>query len=291
MVDISAPGRRAPMRAIGRRLDGSLDGVREFGRFLGTFSLPALYGAVVTVLIRGKYRKMVPALVSDVVNGVGAYIVGVGLLLVVAALSVFAGLQVGMQGFTGLQQIGAEQFTGLAASFASVREITPVIAGAAIAAQMGTAYTAEIGAMRVSDEIDAIEVMGVAPITYLISTRIVATFIAILPMYLLSLWVSFFATRLITVQFFGLSAGVYEYYFNLVLPPIDILYSVIKVLVFTLMVVLIHAYYGFYVHGGPAAVGIAVGRAVRASIMALVVVNLLLSFIFWGNGSSITIAG
>jgi phospholipid/cholesterol/gamma-HCH transport system permease protein len=229
--------------------------------------------------------------ISDITVGVGGYVIGGGMVFVIISMSLFAGAEVGLQGFTGLSQIGAESFMGLAGSFANVREITPVIAGAAMAAQIGTAFTAELGAMRVSDEIDALEVMGLPPMTYLVSTRLVATLLSVVPLYLVALYASFFATRLMSVDVFGLSPGVYDFYFTAYLPTIDIVYSVIKVVVFAILVVLIHCYYGFHAFGGPAGVGQAVGRAVRTSIMTLVVVNLFLSWVFWGGGSSVTITG
>jgi phospholipid/cholesterol/gamma-HCH transport system permease protein len=282
---------RAPLRAAVRIGNRSANGVRGFAQWLLGFCVPVMYHAFWTVLIRGKYRKVVLAQLSDITIGIGGVVVGIGMLTVIAAMSLFAGAQVGLQGFTGLSQIGAEQFTGIAAAFASVREITPVIAAAAVAAQMGTSFTAEVGAMRISDEIDAIEVMSVPARTYLISTRMVATLLAIIPLYLVSLWASFTAARVITVHFFGLSPGVYDFYFELFLPPIDMLYSLIKVIVFTILIVLIHSYHGFYAYGGPVGVGLAVGRAVRQSFMTIVSANLFLSYVFWGSGSPVSITG
>lgn len=261
------------------------------GVFTGQFAAPVVWHALVDVVLRLRYRKVVARQVSDIVTGVGGFVVGGGMVFVIFAMSFFAGTEVGLQGYTGLSQIGAESFMGIAGSFANVREIVPVIAGAAVAAQVGTSFTAELGAMRVSNEIDAIESMGLPSLTYLVSTRLVATLLAIVPLYLVSLFASFFATRLVTVWGFGLSPGVYDHYFDLYLPPIDIVYSLVKVVVFTVIIVLVHAYHGYTVAGGPVEVGRAVGRAVRASITALVVVNLALSYVFWGSGSSVTVAG
>lgn len=291
MAALVTPDRPAPVRAAGRAMLGLVATLSGFGHWVVGFSIPVVVAALRDVVLRLRYRRIVAHQVSDIVVGVGGFVVGGGMIFVIFSMSFFAGSQVGLQGYVGLSQIGAESFMGIAGSFANVREIVPVIAGAAVAAQIGTAFTAEIGAMRVSDEVDALEAMGLPSLTYLISTRLVATFIAILPLYLLSLFSSFFATRLITVQGFGLSPGVYDYYFNLYLPPIDILYSVVKVLVFTALVVLIHGYHGYHASGGPAGVGRAVGRAVRASIMTIVVVNLLLSFLFWGQGGSVSVTG
>jgi phospholipid/cholesterol/gamma-HCH transport system permease protein len=115
--------------------------------------------------------------------------------------------------------------------------------------------------------------------------------LCIIPLYLFSLYASFFATQIVTTRFFGLSPGVYNHYFRLYLPPIDIFYSVCKAALFAVVVSLIHCYYGFYAGGGPAGVGVAVGRAIRASIVAVVILNLVLSLLFWGGGNTVKIAG
>jgi phospholipid/cholesterol/gamma-HCH transport system permease protein len=145
--------------------------------------------------------------------------------------------------------------------------------------------------MRISEEIDALEVMSVPSKTYLVATRVAAALLAIIPLYMISLFASFFATKVVTTQFFGLSNGVYDYYFRLYLPVIDVFYSVVKAAIFAVVVALIHCYYGYYATGGPAGVGVAVGRAIRLSIVSVVVLNLVLSLIFWGGGNTVSLTG
>jgi phospholipid/cholesterol/gamma-HCH transport system permease protein len=262
----------------------------EMGRQI-SFYLRILGDLFTFQVIRRRYTSVVWAMVSDIAIGAGALIVGGGMVFVIFSMSFFTGTEVGLQGFKGLQAIGAQAFTGLIGSFANTREITPLIAGVAFAAQVGAGFTAELGAMRISDEIDALEVMSVPAFVYLVCTRVLAALICILPLYLFSLYASFFATRIVTTRFFGLSPGVYNHYFRLYLPAIDIFYSVCKAALFVVVVSLIHCYYGFYAKGGPAGVGQAVGRAIRASIIAVVLLNLLLSILFWGGGNTIKIAG
>jgi phospholipid/cholesterol/gamma-HCH transport system permease protein len=241
--------------------------------------------------IKWKYRSVVFNLVSDITIGAGALIVGGGMVFVIFSMSFFTGTEVGLQGYKGLQQIGAESFTGLIGSFANTREVTPLIAGVAFAAQVGAGFTAELGAMRISDEIDALEVMSVPSKPYLVATRVTAALIAIIPLYLISLFASFFATKLVSTKFFGLSSGVYDYYFRLYLPVQDVFFSLIKAMIFATVVALIHCYYGYNASGGPAGVGVAVGRAIRLSIVAVVVLNLVLSLIFWGGGNTVSLTG
>ncbi|WUI01112.1 ABC transporter permease [Spirillospora sp. NBC_00431] len=198
---------------------------------------------------------------------------------------------VGLQGYPGLERIGAEAFTGLVASYSNVREVTPIIAGVALVAQVGTGFTAEIGAMRISEEIDALEVMGINSLAYLVCTRVAAGVIALVPLYLVSLFMAFFATRFITIHYFGLSPGIYDYYFHLYLPPIDVFYSVIKVAVFAFIIMFVHCYRGYHAAGGPVGVGVAAGRAIRESTILMILMNLVLSYIFWGHGGTVRLTG
>ena len=120
---------------------------------------------------------------------------------------------------------------------------------------------------------------------------VVAALLAIIPLYLISLYASYGGTYLVTTKFFGLSPGVYNHYFHLYLPFIDVIYSLAKACVFAVAVTLIHCYYGFYASGGPEGVGVAVGRAIRLSIVTVVVLNLILSLVFWGGGNTVRVAG
>jgi phospholipid/cholesterol/gamma-HCH transport system permease protein len=280
MATAQLPERR--FRPIGK----AVDGLSNLGSQL-TFMAKSL----IDVVPATRHIQELGRLVSEITLGAGALIVGAGTAGVIFFMAFFTGTQVGLEGFKGLQLIGAEAFTGFVGAFANTREITPLIAGVTLAAQVGAGFTAELGAMRVNEEIDALEVMAVRPVPYLVSTRILAALIAIIPLYLISLFASYFATEVVVVNLLGLSGGTYEHYFSLFLPPIDVLYSLIKAMVFAIAVALIHCYYGFNASGGPAGVGIAVGRAIRASIVAVNVLNLMLSSVMWGVTDTVRIAG
>lgn len=277
-------------RAV-RRSGSSLAGsISQIGDFV-LFSITAVGAVVTELLLRRRFAKEVARQISDVVSGAGAFVVGGGMVFVVGAMSLATGGTLGIQAYEGLGTIGAESLTGIVTSLGNVREITPVIAGIALAAQVGSSFTAELGAKRISEEVDALSVMSIPPIAYLVSTRVLAALIAIVPLYLVSLFASFLASELVTVRVLGLSQGVYDYYFNLFLPPVDLLYSLVKAVVFAVLVVLIHCWYGYNATGGPAGVGVAVGRAIRTSMMTIVVVNLLLSFLFWGTTTTASLTG
>jgi phospholipid/cholesterol/gamma-HCH transport system permease protein len=280
----------SPVRKLGRAVRGRTAGLAasaDLPVFLGR----VLYHLFVDIIIRRKYGKTLAKQVSDITVGVGALVIGGGMIFVIATMSLATGAMVGLQGYPGLERIGAEAFTGLVASYSNVREVTPIIAGVALVAQVGTGFTAEIGAMRISEEIDALEVMGINSLAYLVCTRVAAGVIALVPLYLVSLFMAFFATRFITIQYFGLSPGIYDYYFHLYLPPIDVFYSVIKVAVFAFIIMFIHCYRGYYAAGGPVGVGVAAGRAIRESTILMILMNLVLSYIFWGHGSTVRLTG
>jgi phospholipid/cholesterol/gamma-HCH transport system permease protein len=283
----AVPRALRPVRSTGRAIGDVLDDVGKQLRFYAQ----VLYEIGSQLILRLRYRSVVFSLVSDITIGAGALIVGGGMIFVIFSMSFFTGTEVGLQGFKGLEQIGAENFTGLVGAFANTREVTPLIAGVAFAAQVGAGFTAELGAMRISEEIDALEVMSVPSKAYLVATRVVAALIAIIPLYLISLFASFFATKLVSTQFFGMSEGSYDYYFRLYLPVQDVIYSLAKACLFAIVVALIHCYYGYFATGGPAGVGVAVGRAIRLSIVSVVVLNLVLSLVFWGGGNTVSLTG
>ena len=238
-----------------------------------------------------RYKKEILRLLAEVSLGTGALSVIGGTVGVIAFLSFFTGTEVGLQGYVALEQLGTSAFTGFLSAYFNTREIAPLVAGLALSATVGCGFTAQIGAMRINEEIDALEVMGVPSLPFLVTTRIIAGFVAVIPLYVLGLLTSYFATRLIATQAYGQSAGTYDHYFNLFLPPQDVLWSFLKVLVFAVVIILTHCYYGYRAGGGPAGVGLAVGRAVRFSIVAVNIIDLFLSLAIWGSTTTVRIAG
>jgi phospholipid/cholesterol/gamma-HCH transport system permease protein len=274
---ISNAGKNAGQKAVG--FGNSVVGV-----FDDFYAQLKFYVRILRAMIPAlRYPREILVLMSDITLGSGALIVGGGMFFVVVSIAFFTGTEVGLEGFSGLNQIGAEAFTGVITSLANTREITPLVAGVALAAQVGAGFTAQLGAMRISDEIDALEVMGVNSVVYLVATRVWAALITMIPLYLAALFASFLASELIVTKFFGLSTGTYQHFFKLYLPPIDIFYSFLKAMIFAVLVTFVHCYYGYNAGGGPAGVGVAAGRAIRLSIILVVVVNLILSLVLFGG--------
>jgi phospholipid/cholesterol/gamma-HCH transport system permease protein len=238
-----------------------------------------------------RYRTEVLRLLAEVSLGTGGLAVIGGSVAIVGFMTFFVGTEVGLQGYNALNQIGTAAFTGFVSSYFNTRELAPVISALALSATVGCGFTAQLGAMRISDEIDALEVMAVPSLPFLVTTRMVAGLLAVIPLYVIGLLASYFATRLMVTIFFEQSTGTYDHYFNLFLPPNDILWSFGKVLVFATLVMLIHCYYGYNASGGPAGVGVAVGRAVRTSIVVINITDLLLGMAIWGATTTVRIAG
>ena len=237
------------------------------------------------------YKKEVLRLLAEVTLGSGSLAVIGGTIGVIAAMCFFTGTSVGIQGYAALDQLGTAALTGFISAYFNTREIAPLVAGIALAATVGCGFTAQLGAMRISEEVDALETMAIPSLPFLVTTRVIAGLIAVVPLYIVGLLASYFATRLVVTQINGQSAGTYDHYFNTFLPPSDVLWSFAKVLIFAIVVILIHCYYGYYASGGPAGVGVAVGLAVRTSIVAINVVDLLASMAIWGTNVTVRLAG
>lgn len=238
-----------------------------------------------------RYWREVVRLLAEVSFAKGAIAAAGGTVGVICFLTFFTGTEVGLQGYQALNQLGSSAFTGFISAYFNTREISPLVAALALSATVGCGFTAQLGAMRINEEVDALEVMAVPPLPYLVTTRMIAGLIAAVPLYVVGLLSSYLATRTIATVYFGQSTGTYDYYFHLFLPPQDVLASFGKVLVFAVIVVLVHCYYGYTASGGPAGVGVAVGRAVRASIVAVNIVDFFLSLAIWGATTTVRIAG
>jgi len=238
-----------------------------------------------------RYKKEILRILAEVTLGSGALAVIGGTVGVILGMTFFTGAQVGLSGYAALDQLGTEALSGFVSAYFNTREIAPLVAGIALAATVGCGFTAQLGAMRISEEIDALEVMAVPSLPFLVTTRIIAGFIAVIPLYIIGLLSSYLASRTITVYFYGQSAGTYDHYFNLFLPPEDVFWSFGKVLIFAIIIILTHCYYGYNASGGPAGVGVAVGRAVRTTIVTVALVNFFIGFAIWGTTTTVRIAG
>ncbi|MCW2753523.1 MAG: transporter permease [Marmoricola sp.] len=241
--------------------------------------------------VLARYRREVLRLLAEVALGRGALVLVAGTLGIIVFEVLAVGSVVGLVGYQGLKQVGIQPYVGFLSAYFNTREVAPLVASNALVATVGAGFTAQLGAMRISEEIDAVEVMAIPSIPYLVSTRVIAAFIAVIPLYFVGLIGTYAATQAVSIHYYGLTGGTYDHYFNLFLPPIDVLYSFIKVLVFAVILTMICCYYGFTAKGGPAGVGVAVGRAVRLSLVIIVIADFFLSLALWGSTTTVRIAG
>lgn len=246
--------------------------------------------AAIPIALR-KNRREVLRLIAEVGMGSGALAVIGGTVVIVAFLTLSAGALLAVQGFNSLGNIGVEALTGFFSAFINVRIAAPVTAGIGLAATIGAGATAQLGAMRISEEIDALEAMAIRSIPYLVSTRLIAGFVVIIPLYSLAVIMAFLSSKIATTVFYGQSSGVYDHYFSTFLRPTDLMVSFAQAIIMSAVVMLIHTYYGYTASGGPAGVGEAVGRAVRASLVAVVMVTLLVSLAVYGTAGNFDLAG
>jgi phospholipid/cholesterol/gamma-HCH transport system permease protein len=196
-----------------------------------------------------------------------------------------------VQGYNQFANVGVEALTGFASAYFNVRLLAPLIAGVGLTATIGAGATAQLGAMRINEEIDALEVMGVRSVAYLASTRVVAGVIVVIPLYCVAVLTSFLAARVGTTAIYGQSTGVYDHYFNTFLNPSDLLWSFFLAVTIATVIMLIHTYYGYTAAGGPAGVGEAVGRAVRASLIAMAMAVLFVSLAVYGQSGNFNLSG
>lgn len=204
----------------------------------------------------------------------------------VVSTMLFLGFAIGgimaIETYTGLDAAGFGVLTGAIGGLSSVREMAPIAAGVAFAAQAGCRMTAEVGAMRTSDELDALEAMGIRSIPFVVGTRLVSGMLCVIPAFLVTLVLSFAVNRFVVTTMRGQSVGTYDHYFVQFVEPRDIMLATAKVVLFTAMVTLIHCYYGFFSAQGPSGIGVASGRAVRASLVAIIVLDLAVTVSLWG---------
>ncbi len=277
--------RRFPRLA--KRLDGWVDSWNHVGvqtKFYGK-TLRSV-GYVFT-----HYRIELMRIIAQMGLGTGALVVIGGTVAIVGFLTVTTGALVAVQGYTDFSEIGVEALTGFASAFFNVRLIAPATTAIALAATIGAGATAQLGAMRINEEIDALEVMGIRSIAYLASTRVIAGLVVVIPLYCVGVLASFWAARFGTTVIYGQSTGVYDHYFRTFLNPTDLVWSFVQSIAMAVVIMLIHTYYGFSASGGPAGVGEAVGRAVRTSLIVAAFVVMMISLAVYGQSGNFNLAG
>jgi len=263
--------------------------VREWNRIGSQMRFYATtLGAIPDALVN--YRSELLRLIAQMGLGTAVLAMIGGTVVIVGFLTMTTGALVAVQGYNQLASVGIEALTGFASAYFNVRLIVPGTASVALSATIGAGATAQMGAMRINEEIDALEVLGVRSVSYLASTRVVAGVVVVIPLYCIAIMVAFLASRAGTVAIYGQGSGVYDHYFNTFLSPRDIIWSFFQVLAITVVVMLVHTFYGYTASGGPAGVGEAVGRAVRTSMVVAAVEIVLITLAVYGQSGNFHLA-
>jgi len=245
-------------------------------------------GSIPDALIN--YRGETLRLIAQMGLGTAALAMVGGTVVIVGFLTMTTGALVAVQGYNQLASVGIEALTGFASAYFNVRLIVPGTASVALSATIGAGATAQIGAMRINEEIDALEVIGIRSITYLASTRVIAGVVVVIPLYCIAVMMAFLASRAGTVTIYGQGSGVYDHYFNTFLSGRDIIWSFFQSVAITVVIMLVHTYYGYNASGGPAGVGEAVGRAVRTSMVVAAVEIVMITLAVYGESGNFHLA-
>ena len=240
--------------------------------------------------VRGTASRRLGSYSAEVLRQAG--ILTTGSVLIVLGLCFALGLVVGIEGSYGARLIGAPSAAGAFTAIGDLREITPYAFGYMMAAKVSTGFVAELGTMRITEEIDALEVMGIDAPVYLCSARLAATWIILPPVYAVAILVSFVGSFIaVVLQVAQVSAGGYLELFWKFQSPDDYLFSAIKALSMATFVVLVGCYYGFNVRGGPVEVGRSTAKAMVVNLLGVHVIGILGSQLFWGGTPRLPIGG
>lgn len=271
-------------KTLGRRLSRipsrGLEAVGTQTEFYGQ-----AYGLIPTAFRR--YRREILDQIGRVTFGSGNLARIGGTAVVMTITLVAAATEATQLIYKALQLVGVQVYTGFIAGFADIRIVLPIITSVTLVATIGAGFTADIGARRISEEIDALEVMSVRPIPFLVTTRIIAGAIAVIPLFAISMIAMFTTSYVRTVSAESLAAGSYDQYFSAFLRVGDIGVAFTETLISVVAVMSIHTYYGYHATGGPAGVGEAVGRSVRLSLIVVLFLALASSLLFYGSSDTL----
>jgi phospholipid/cholesterol/gamma-HCH transport system permease protein len=222
-----------------------------------------------------------PAFISEALRQ--AALIATGSVVVILVISFLAGGSCGLESSSLARAFGTRPIAAGFSSWCTLREVVPFVFGYILAAKVGCGIVAELGAMRVHEEVDALEAMGVRSVAHLVSSRLLAAAIVLPFTYLLAIGASYLAAYLMSAKRFGdVSGGTWSLFFYLFQDPTDLIYSAVKGLLISAFVIATAVYYGFSVRGGPTEVGVATARSMAVNIMAVTVISMAGTLVFWG---------
>ena len=256
---------------------GWLSSVGDIGKFAGRDFGEVLGGRVF------KYF-------GETLRQAGIFVLGSA--VTIWTLMFVLGLTCGIEGAYFNRSVGAPAYSGVFAAWCDLRELMPYGFGYMMSAKVGTGLVAEIGAMRISDEVDALEVMGISSMTFLVATRLLAAVMTLPFMYLIGIGIGFFASYIAVVhQIAEVSSGSYFMIFWIFQNPLDLIYSVTKALFMGIAIVIVGCYYGYTAGGGPVGVGTATAKSMVVNLVLVHLIGMLGTQVFWGSDPRAPIGG
>jgi phospholipid/cholesterol/gamma-HCH transport system permease protein len=244
----------------------------------------------ITGVMRQVYSLKVLKFFGETLRQSGILIIGS--TIVIWGLVFVIGLECGIEGAYFTESTGTPAYSGVFTAWCDLRELVPYAFGYMMAAKVGTGIVAELGAMRISDEIDALEVMGIDSMTFLCATRLLAAWLVLPFMYLAAIGAGFLASYIAVVQQIGyVSSGGYFLIFWQFQNPPDFLYSLIKAMFMATAIVLVGCYYGYNASGGPVGVGTATAKSMVLNLVLVHLIGMLGTQVFWGANPRAPIGG
>jgi phospholipid/cholesterol/gamma-HCH transport system permease protein len=263
----------------------------------GWFDIPRDWIASLGEIIRFTGTAFAPVFNGRVLHFFGETLRQAGILILGSALVIWGmvfilGLSCGIEAAYANRSYGTPAYAGVFTAWCDLREMVPYMFGYILSAKVGTGIVAELGAMRINEEIDALEVMGVQPITFLASTRLLAAWIVLPFIYIAAVGVAFLASYLAVVQQIGeVSSGGYSLIFWMFQNPPDLLFSVIKGMTMATAIVAVGCYYGYTASGGPVGVGQATAKSMILNMVLVHLIGMIGSQVFWGANPRAPIGG
>jgi len=245
----------------------------------------AAFGGRAFVELGGAFRYS-----AEMLRQVGILITGSAIVL--WGMQFTFGLTCGNESVYVLRGYGASSYAGVFSALCPIREATPFMFAYMVGAKIGCGYVAELGSMRISDEIDAMESLGLNPMRYLVATRLIANILVSAPIFIIGLGVFFLGEIFVILfQIHEISRGAWEFVHWSFMDATSIFFSYVKTLIMWVLIVISSMYYGFNARGGPVGVGVATAKSMVTALVLTMVINEGFTFFFWGVNPSIPVGG
>ena len=254
---------QAEASLVARLLSPATNALDGLGRLLMLTSQSVVW------LLRPPFRVMQMLAAMD--------FIGVQSMFIVSLTGVFSGMVLALQMTYQLRQYGAEGVVGVVVAVSLAREIAPVFAGLMVTARAGSAMAAELGNMRVTEQIDALTTMAVSPVQYLLSPRLLAAVVMLPLLYILYSCVGMGGAWLVAVTGLGVDPGIFLANIEKGLMPSDFYMGLTKAATFGFLISAISCFHGFNAAGGAKGVGEATTRAVVQSAVAILIANYIIT--------------